>query len=191
MIDPTRITDFNQTKEQLEEFLLFWICAAGKNAKSAAKGLDSLMTELHYKTGLDWAPFAAIREYGKRKLPAALKRNGIGCYNQKARTFWELANSGFNLKTCSAADLETIPGIGMKTSRCFIIHSRKEADCAGLDVHILRYLRDQGYEVPKQTPTKKEYLRIEQIFIDLARKANRPIAEFDLAIWNQYSGNVA
>jgi len=191
MIDPTKITDFDQTDRQLEEFLLFWVCAAGKNAKTAARGLDSLMTELHEKTETCWGPFSAIRKYGRRKLPAALKRNGIGCYNQKARTFWELANSGLDLKTCTVSDLECINGIGMKTSRCFVIHSRKEADCAGLDTHILKYLRDQGYEVPKQTPPKKEYLRLEKIFIDLARKAKKPIAEFDLGIWNQYSGNVA
>ena len=115
-----------------------------------------------------------------------MRKCGIGCYNNKAKTFWQLANSGLDLSTCSTTELESIHGIGMKTSRCFIIHSRKDPKCAGLDVHILRYLKDKGYDVPTSTPTKKEYLRIEEIFLKLAEQSEKTVAEFDLDIWKQY-----
>ena len=76
----------------------------------------------------------------------------------------------------------------MKTSRCFIIHSRKDANYAGLDVHILHFLKDMGYNVPGQTPLRKQYLEIEKIFLDIVRKSEMSVAEYDLMIWRKYSG---
>lgn len=185
MVDPVNITNFNLSKFRLEEMILFWICAAGKNAIGSARGLDRLLTIIQGHT----RPFEAIQATGKRRLPSLMKRCGIGCYNQKARTFWELVNARLNLKTCSVDDLELICGIGRKTSRCFLIHSRKNARCAGLDTWILKYLADQGYKVPKATPSsEKEYLRLENIFLGLADKSKMSIADFDLDIWKRYSG---
>lgn len=40
MIDPTNITDYNLSKEKLEEVILFWVCAAGKNGVTATKSLE-------------------------------------------------------------------------------------------------------------------------------------------------------
>jgi len=94
-----------------------------------------------------------------------------------------------NLRTCSVKDLEQIKGIGRKTSRCYVMHSRKNARCAGLDTHCLKFLADRGYKVPKATPSsEKEYLRLENAFLQLADKSGMSVAEFDLAVWNEYSG---
>jgi len=187
MIDPKNITKYNQTTEELEEFILFWVCAAGKNAQSAAKGLDNFLSPSK------GSPFEQVkycyRTYNSSLdiLGLLLKHCGIGCYNQKARTFLELANSSLDLHTCSAQELETITGIGMKTSRCFILHSRQNAQYAGLDVHILRYLGDLGYDVPKQTPAKKKYLQLEEIFLGIAKENRLSPADLDLMIWKKYS----
>ena len=144
---------------------------------------------MHQDVGLKpMQPFKAIRNYGFKRLPETLKRNGIGCYNHKAKSFWELANSNLNLKTCLPSDLEEIHGIGLKTSRCFVLHSRRNARYAGLDTHLLKFLADKGYEVPKSTPAKKEYLRLEQIFVKLADEAGMSSADFDLMLWRKYSG---
>lgn len=197
MIDPKNITKYNQTTAELEEFILFWVCAAGKNAHSAAKGLDKFLSRP--SIGKLFSPFERIRyrnpsvatiSEAQNLLAEALKSAGIGCYNQKARTFLELAESGINLHKCSAEELEKIPGIGMKTSRCFILHSRKNAQYAGLDVHILRYLGDLGYDVPKQTPTKKKYLELEQVFLSIAKEKGMSPADLDLSIWKEYSQKV-
>jgi endonuclease III len=187
MIDPVNITNFNLSKVELEEMLLFWICAAGKNAITASKSLDKFLTMIHGHK----RPFAAILANGYAGLDLKMKACGIGCYSNKAETFWQLATSGLDLKKCSTDDLETIFGIGRKTSRCFIMHSRKHARCGGLDVHILHYLSDQGFSVPKQTPSsKKEYTRVENIFLELADKSGQSTADFDLSIWKKYSGRV-
>jgi hypothetical protein len=117
-----------------------------------------------------------------------MKELGIGCYNHKARACLELAHSGLDLQTCPAEDLEKIHGIGMKTSRCFIMHSREDSDYAGLDTHVLAFLRDLGHDVPKHTPSSKQkYQDIETKFLFLAQVVDRSPAHFDLLIWRVYS----
>ena len=191
MIDPSVITVENATDWELEELILFWVCAAGKNGRTAARCLENLMetVEGHY-----WGPMKAIFMAAyKFNLPFLLRDHGIGCYMSKARSMLELAvavgSHKLDLRTCSADDLEKIHGIGMKTSRCFIIHSRPGARYAGLDTHILKHLRAAGVEnVPKSTPSsKKEYQRLEKEVLRLADKAGLSPADFDLRIWNKYS----
>lgn len=187
MVDPSNITNYDLTDEGLEEHILFWVCAAGKNGTTAARSLDKFM---HNLRGIKGTPFQKILRYmPPGKLPRLMQMCGIGCYNNKSRTFYELATSGLNLRTCSAEDLEKIHGIGMKTSRCFIVHSRKDAMYAGLDTHMLKHLRDNGVkDVPKSTPSsKKQYLRLEQAFLSLADEAGKSPADYDLEIWNKYS----
>lgn len=177
MIDPTKITNFNLSLKELEEVLLFWICAAGKNAITSAKALDRFLQGN--------SPFKYILK-NRDILSTRLKECGIGCYNLKAKSFIALATSGLDLKTCDVEELEKIPGIGLKTSRCFLMHSRRNVNHAGLDTHILKYLRDLGYDAPKSTPTsKKQYLKWEQIFLS-HKPVNVSVADFDLSIWNQY-----
>jgi thermostable 8-oxoguanine DNA glycosylase len=52
---------------------------------------------------------------------------------------------------------------------------------------MLKYLRSLGYDVPKNTPSsKKLYLTLEKIVLNLADKAGESPAKFDLNIWNKY-----
>lgn len=174
---------------ELQEVLLFWICAAGKNAMTAARGLDGALNEAFSRLPKRWQkdakPFDALKHVDD--LPSLLKSHGIGCYNQKARTMKELIEADLNLKKCSVDDLEKITGIGPKTARCFIMHSRRNARCAGLDTHILHYLRDEGYDVPDSTPgSKRKYLELEQVFLELADASGKSVAAFDLEVWNRY-----
>lgn len=165
--------------------MLFWICAAGKNGMTAAKCLDKLLQELEYKVAGN-THFERIRNTQVSHLAILMRDNGIGCHSIKANTFIQLANSGLNLKNCSTDDLEKIKGIGPKTSRCFIIHSRRNQQLAGLDRHILSYLSDLGYTVPKSTPTGNKYKQIEKWFLAEVKKSGKTVSELDLEIWNKY-----
>lgn len=89
------------------------------------------------------------------------------------------------MKTCSREELVAIPGIGMKTASCFIMHSRENVRMAGLDVHILRFLKDRGYDVPVSVSQKK-YKEIEGWFLELADEAKMSPADFDLEVWKAY-----
>ena len=187
MIDPDNITIYNQKHTELEEVLLFWILAAGKNAKTSALGLEKLLTQLAEAQGAKTRePFSLIRNVKKEKLALMMKACGLGCFNNKATSFKDLVNSGIDLKTCTVDELEEIHGIGPKTARCFLIHSRKGVEYAGLDTHILKFLGEQGYEVGKSTPSsKKKYRELEQAFISIAKKSGKSIADFDLEIWKR------
>lgn len=183
MIDPKNITNFNQTNDELEEVLLFWICVSGKTASVVSRQLNNLLNSLKGTT-----PFDKIRSVGEERLPSTLKEFGIGCYNSKAKSLWQLVNSNINLRTCSVDDLEKIHGVGRKTSRCFIIHSRHDAKYAGLDTHILKFLRAKGHDVPASTPASKRlYLEIEKLFLEYVKKSKKSVAEFDLDIWRSYA----
>lgn len=185
LIDPENITRFDMDDRELELVILFWVCAAGKNARVAAGNLERLLRNGCESFGVD-GPFSIISSFGKG-LPSALREHGIGCYNNKARTMLELANSGLNLKLCSVTDLEVVRGIGPKTARCFLMHSRRGVRHAGLDTHCLKYMREHGVDVPKSTPTGRRYLELESIFLDMADRSGMTVAEFDLEIWRKYS----
>lgn len=184
MIDPSKITNYNLTVPELEEHLLWWVCAAGKNGTTASRLLDKFLIKIN---GYNITPFSALRMVPPQLIAPMLKSCGIGCHSHKARTMNELVERKLNLKTCTAEDLEEIYGIGMKTSRCFILHSRKGAQYAGLDTHVLKFLRAEGYDAPKSTPSKKKYLELEKIFLEIAKKKNKLPADLDLEIWNAYS----
>jgi len=187
MIDPARITNYSMNDYELQEMVIFWVCVAGKTATTIARCLDNLLEKIDAK---ERNPFEVIANIPKEELAIKLRDNGIGCYTLKARAIKELATSNLNLRECSIDDLEKIYGIGMKTSRCFIMHSRPEVQCAGLDTHVLKFLKDQGHDVPKSTPgTKKKYLELEKLFINYVKKAGKTAAELDLEIWRKYSGS--
>jgi len=185
MIDPESITNYNLSEKELQEYILFWVCAAGKNGRTAARCCDKLLNLIGANE--IYLPFTVIRGLSLEILPSVLKSCGIGCFTSKARTMWELAHGELDLRTCEAADLEKIYGIGMKTSRCFLLHSRKNARYAGLDTHVLKFLRTMGHDAPKSTPVGKKYLELESAFLNYADMVYKTPAEFDLDIWNQYS----
>lgn len=202
MIDPTNITNYNLSDEDLERHILFWVCAAGKNGVTAAKSLDKFESLMRTYASVDQyiiyikkvnpdnsTLFELISAAKLKELQGAMRNAGIGCYTIKANTFKQLVNSNLDLRNCSVDDLEAIKGIGPKTARCFLIHSRPNQKLAGLDRHVLDYLRDRGYKgIPKSTPTGNRYKMIEQLFIKEAEAAGKDIATFDLEIWNKYRG---
>lgn len=182
-IDPDHCTDFNLDKSGLELHILFWIFAAGKNGHTASRCLNNILEDYSKKTNLV-VPFEILKSI--EDLPKELKRFGVGCFNNKSKCIKDLINKNFDLSTCSIEDLESVWGLGPKSVRCFLIHTRKDQNLAGLDRHVLRYLGELGYKVPKSTPNKKQYLEIEKIFIELAKSVGKTISELDLEIWTKY-----
>lgn len=185
MIDPTKITNYSRTRDELEEFLLFSIIVAGKGAFQQASKLEQFLS-----AGMAVQhPFGHVRAldcYGK--LEEALKEVKMGQYHRISTAFRGVAHFlGGNEHILELVDvklLEAIKGIGMKTARFFIMHSRPNQQLACLDTHILQWLGERGHEVPKQTPNGKKYLELEKIFLDYCRQAGKSPADMDLDIWN-------
>ncbi len=182
-IDSRNITDFNASENKLEALIIFWILAAGKTAKGAEKILSSMLPDENV------SPFAYLRDTYQTQhgIMLLIKSFGCGCFNAKSKALFEIIYSGINLRTCSVEKLETIYGIGFKTARAFIVHSRKDSNYAIIDTHILKHLASLGHEVPKSTPLKREYLKLEKIFLEICKEKNKTPAEYDLEIWKSYA----
>lgn len=191
MIDPTKISNFHLTINELEENICFWVAVANKTAATISQYVDNFFLDLSKQDAPTFnpnlnSPFQLIREAGSiEQITDLVKKHRFGCFKTKARGFYELANSGINLKTCSVDDLERFHGIGPKTARCFLIHTRENARYAALDTHVLKFMRAVGFLVPKSTPSGKQYKHWEQEFLRIVPEG-MTVAEYDLAIWNAY-----
>ena len=187
-INPKKITDFNRTKADLELFAVFAVCVAGKNAQQTADKVNDNFRDVATPTK-QLTPFEAIKNLVNIKVFVAyLKMAKMGQQRRIYRALRDLVESGIDLKTCTVEELEAIHGIGPKTSRFIIMHSRPNQRLATLDTHILRWMRDQGIETPKATPqSKKLYKELEDKFLTLCDKRAILPSQLDLKIWKQYS----
>lgn len=186
MIDPSDVTKFHRSQAELEEFLLFCIIVAGKKATTQAKKLDQfLILDPSLK---EMSPFQIISQmHYKGVLLDNLKAVGMGQYTRLERVFTEVLS--LDLRLCSCLDLEAIKGIGPKTARYFLLHSREGQSIAVLDRHILRWMSDKfGIHTPSNTPaSQKSYLALEQRYVDYCKEHGVSTADLDLAIWNWHS----
>lgn len=182
VIDPNHFTNYNRTDDELEEMWLFSCAAAGKTARTQARLLDAMLKGMPGRS-----PFDKIREAVRTgKLLAILKESGLGMYNKLDRCYRE--SLYLDLRNDPLERFEAIHGVGPKTARMFLMHSRKRQRYAALDVHILKHLRANGVDAPKLTPSAgATYLRLEQAFIRLARKAGMSPAKYDQHVWNLYA----
>lgn len=189
MIEPDHITDYRRTEPQLQEFLLFCVLVAGRQARFIADRLDQILHRARNQTGRTW-PFPALRDYREilastgLTLGDSLQNHGIGCFTLKAQGIEHLLDKPLDLRTCTVEELELIPGVGPKTARFYILHSRPDSNVAVLDTHILSWMREKGVKrVPSQTPANGSYRRLERSFLAMARRRGVSPAELDLDIW--------
>lgn len=183
MIDPTKVTNFNRTQAELEEFLLFAIVVAGKGAFQQSKKLEAFLAPGRP----DISPFSYIRMLDKDgKLEEALRSVKMGQYNRVTTAFRAVSNffARDSKVMMSIRLLESVKGIGMKTARFFFMHTLPNQQLACLDTHILKWLGEKGHEVPKTTPNGQKYLNLEKIFLAYAKDMNILPADLDLQIWN-------
>lgn len=199
LIDPKAITNFNRSEAELQLFLLFCICAAGKNATVQAKKLHEFF-ELGKRLTMTKAendgrkplpsPFDVVnRLNAKAALTATMKAVKLGKYQLMVSAFCEAASID-NLQTISRSELARIPGVNLKTASFFILHSRRFIMMAVLDTYVLRYLRDafpkQAKLIGKTSPQNlHRYHLLETLFLGCcARRHITDIAVADLACWN-------
>jgi hypothetical protein len=186
MIDPIEVTKFDRTDVELQEWWLFSLVVAGKTAATQARLLDGFLVGLPPGE----SPFAQIRVTTDDELFRHMKAARLGQYGRLARAFRESSTIALDWRTCPVAALEAIYGVGPKTARMFVMHSREhDQRYAALDTHILKFLKDKGVpDVPKATPGSPiQYRRLERIFVQHAEEAGMGVADFDLHIWKRYA----
>jgi thermostable 8-oxoguanine DNA glycosylase len=182
MINPSEVTNFNRSDYELEEFFLFCIFVAGKTATTTARNLAAFLQNATL------TPLNHLRFLSQNNLiQQELVRARIGQYKRLTICLTQVVEKNLDLRTCSVADLESISGIGAKTARYFLLHTRPNQNIAALDIHIMRWLKEQGFDAPARPKNNKDYLYWESIFLTEAKKYNMSIADLDLAIWNSRS----
>jgi len=198
MIDPNRVTKTGRTQEELEEFLLFCVVVAGKNADQQAAKLERFLAGRR--------PFAHILSSGRDgSLGSRLREVRLGKYTLLARSFLELARSGADLGACTWEDLTRFPGIGIKTAKFFILHSRPNEMHGVLDTHVLAWMSERWEaagprqaRVPRHSPQDPRTYRFwETVYFGMAaarhhgagRAKELDWAKFDLDLWRERRGS--
>ena len=183
-IDPQDITDYTRSTEELQTFWLFCILVAGKNSKVQAGKLADFLLSAEV---IDDTPFNYIERLLRAgSLREMMEYHKLGQYTRIFKSFTQ--SIGLDLEFCTVADLESIHGVGSKTSRFFLLHTREHQQYAVLDTHILKWMGSKlGVDVPKATPSGDRYRRLEEIFLDYCDQRKLTPADLDLEIWSSYN----
>lgn len=180
MSDHPIITD----PTELQGRLLYAIIVAGKSARFADCAMERLGQ--FRQEGESW--FAMLRRIkAAGTLRATIEASRTGNYGRMEKSFDRLSSFSADLTTVRPCQLEQIPGIGPKTSRFFILWCRPHERLAALDVHVLRWLREQGHTTPLSTPTGQMYVKLERLFLEEADARGLTPRDLDHRIWCKYS----
>jgi thermostable 8-oxoguanine DNA glycosylase len=115
-----------------------------------------------------------------------MKEAHIGQYTRLVRCWRE--SLSLDLRNDPVEAFEAIHGVGPKTARMFMMHSRPDQRLAAIDTHVLKHLRANGHDVPSATPSSgKLYRKLEEAFLALADEAGESPADYDLRVWKSYA----
>ena len=194
MINPYQITNYDRSSSELEEFLLFCIVVAGKTAYIQAQKLEDFLVSVNKRLMMpeNINPFQTIKSAEQHGiLFEEIKLAKLGQYKKIYSGFKYISDREYNLNRMTPKILEEIPGVGMKTSRFFLLHSDTfyEDRIAILDTHILKFIKENiDDKAPKSTPVIPiTYIFWEDMFLSWCRKNNKNVADFDLEVWKSYA----
>ena len=194
MIDPYKITNYNRNQYELEEFLLFCIVVAGKTAYIQAQKLNDFLVSVNTRLMMpeNINPFQSLKSAEQHGiLFEEIKKAKLGQYKKIYSGFKFITQIDYNLSKMTPQILENIPGVGMKTSRFFLLHSDTfyKDKIAILDTHILKFIKENiDDKAPKSTPVIPiTYIFWEDMFLSWCRKNNKNVADFDLEVWKSYA----
>lgn len=194
MINPYDVTNYNRTQNELQEFLLFTIVVAGKTAYIQAQKLDQFLKSINIRLMMpdNISPFQSlISACHHGILLEEIHKAKLGQYKKIYAAFLYVIEHDINLVRTTPAELELIPGVGMKTSRFFLLHSdmNYKDNIAILDTHILKFIKENiDNRAPKSTPTNSNtYKYWEDLFLMWCDENKKNTAEFDLEIWKSYA----
>ena len=193
-IDPYNITNYDRTEEELQLFLLFCIVVAGKTAYIQAEKLEQFLLSVNKRLMMpeNVKPFQTIKSAEQHGiLFEEIKLAKLGQYKKIYSGFKYISEHEFNLSRMTTKILEEIPGVGMKTSRFFLLHSDTfyKDQIAILDTHILKFIKENiDDRAPKSTPVIPLTYRFwENMFLVWCKKNNKSVADFDLEVWKSYA----
>jgi N-glycosylase/DNA lyase len=185
-----RLQDFANVKpEDYFYELAYCLLTPQSSARNADMTIDELRRDDFVKHGFD--PTSYLRD----------PKHYIRFHNVKSarlvrvREQWEvllpiLRNRG-EAKQLRDQVLEAVPGFGMKEASHFL-RNIGVLGLAILDRHIFKHLAHLGVipEIPKNAPTRKRYLDIEEAWHSYARGVGISLDELDLLFWSMETGEI-
>ena len=194
MIDPYKITNYNRNQYELEEFLLFCIVVAGKTAYIQAQKLNDFLVSVNTRLCMPEYinPFQSLKSAEQHGiLMEEIQKAKLGQYKKIYAGFKYISEHNLDLTKTTTEQLELVPGIGMKSSRFFLLHSDEtyKDNIAILDTHILKFIKENiDNRAPKSTPTiRVTYKYWEDVFLYWCELNNKNVADFDLEVWKSYA----
>lgn len=186
--DPPR---FDRLQPELEAYLLYVMTMANWEAKKAYDSLNRFLSESTE------SPFAYIKMLNaQEKLLHKMQEARIFRANQKQRYFQAASEFTQDLRTASIEQLETIKGVGAKSSRYFVNFTRVDADEVHPDTHIIKGLIAHGVDVPKDKNGKpripsdakaKNFKLIVLAFRNIAQEYGLKNREMDYEWWRHFN----
>mgnify|MGYP000023218705 CR=1 FL=1 len=194
LIDPYKVTNFKRSQNELEEFLLFCIVVAGKTAYIQSRKLDEFLASIKIRLMMpeNINPFQTIKSAEQHGiLFEEIKLAKLGQYKKIYSGFKYISDREYNLSRMTPKILEEIPGVGMKTSRFFLLHSDTfyKDKIAILDTHILKFIKENiDDRAPKSTPVIPLTYRFwESKFLTWCLENKKNVADFDLEVWKSFA----
>lgn len=180
------MTAKEHTQYDLEALFLLALLVAGKTGRVMQRILDRFLSNAKGEE----TPFEYIqrllKQGGRKRLHERLATARTGMYTKVIDCMAELFRQELDIRVCSIDELETLPGVGPKTSRFFIAYSRPEIRVAILDIHIMRFMRDHGIDTPNQTPqNRKRYAELETQYLELADRLGIHPTKLDDDVWQE------
>ncbi|HET6510632.1 MAG TPA: DNA lyase [Candidatus Kapabacteria bacterium] len=186
----TRLQDFASV--QPEDYfyeLAYCLLTPQSSARNADMTIDELRRDDFVKHGFDPTPY--LRD----------PRHYVRFHNVKSarllrvREQWDsllpLLTKRGDAKMLRDIMLEAVPGFGMKEASHFL-RNIGVLGLAILDRHIFKHLAHLGVipEIPKNAPTRKRYLDIEDAWHAYAREVGISLDELDLLFWSMETGEI-
>ncbi len=193
MVNPHEPTNFSRTADELEEFFLFCICVAGKNAEQQAVKLDTFLRFIKGRRKI--STFEAIAKMWVQDLRAALIHSKLGKYDLLSRGFRYAARelSQDALRNARWSLLEMVPGVSWKTAKFFILHSRPAQKIAVLDTYVLKFLKQRfpTMRVPKSSPQHPDHYEVlESLFLAECFRLGVSPEVADLTCWRSRGATI-
>ncbi len=189
------LDDFKQMYKQSDEKIFSELCycimtAAGRadNAITAQKRLEKyILTDNRYKI---IKKLEGVR-FKRRKAGYIIHNRKNLTQGGKIKIKHFLSGNVYELRERLAKDKEHFKGLSYKEASHFLRNIGFGKNFAILDRHILRALK--GYGVIGQVPkylTRGRYLEIEQKMAEFADKIKVPLADLDLLLWSEETGEI-
>lgn len=187
-----RITGRHKT----ERFLLFAMLVAGKRSDVQRQKLNDFLTQGVMGPNGPLMPSAEDGPFGWIRilddaglLEDVCRQHKLGKYQLIVPGFRKAAREAergdFDPTDTSLQELRSVPGIGPKTARFFLLRTDPNARVASLDTHVLSFLKEQGVkDVPDETPNPgPQYQRLETRFVEEADARSMSPLELDTRVW--------